>query len=298
MEQRPKARVRAVPIFSKLDKMQLHRIVSAAVSATFRGGDTIVSQGDMGDTMYIIERGRCDVLVGDTVVHKYSDGDSFGELSLLSDEARSASVVATSGEVVCMVLPASTIRPILEECWGKGELDRRERTLRRVPIFGPLARGELRRLSTQLERVEFPDTGFAIISEGEAGEDMYVISQGNCEAFTNEHGRVKEYGPGELQLQLVHSLLLLVRFIRASWLDHAISHADHRMSAGACRRLFRRAGCDGWIHRAPKSYCPHSASDSRQKEGSRMPAPGQEGRSADSDGRDRLHPRCDEQLRG
>jgi CRP-like cAMP-binding protein len=194
---RPKARVRAVPIFAKLDKMQLHRIVSASVSTTYRAGDTVVTQGDMGDAMYIIERGRCDVIVNGTVVHKLSDGDSFGELSLLSDEARSASIVAT-GEVLCMVLTAPLVGPILEQCWGsKGELERRERILRRVPIFGPLARGELRRLATQLERVHFPDGGFEIVTEGDVGRDMYVVAEGNCEAFTEEHGRVKEYCAGE-----------------------------------------------------------------------------------------------------
>jgi CRP-like cAMP-binding protein/Ca2+-binding EF-hand superfamily protein len=197
MERRPKVKIRAVPIFAKLDNVQLHRITASVVDTKFRAGNTIVQQGEMGDSMYIIDRGRCDVLVNNVVVHTMSDGDSFGELSMLSDEARSASIVAASEEVTCMMLSAALTRPFLEQCWGKGELDKREQTLRRVPMFSSLARGELRRLATQLERVQFPDTNVAIIAEGEVGKDMFVISKGNCEAFTVEHGRVKEYGPGD-----------------------------------------------------------------------------------------------------
>ena len=96
-----------------------------------------------------------------------------------------------------MMLSAALTRPLLEQWWGKGELNKREQTLRRVPMFSSLARGELRRLATQLEKVQFPDANVAIISEGEVGKDMFVISKGNCEAFTAEHGRVKEYGPGD-----------------------------------------------------------------------------------------------------
>eukprot|EP01043_Picozoa_sp_COSAG02_P038837 COSAG02_NODE_3025_length_7518_cov_30.632565_1_plen_947_part_00 len=197
MERRPKAKVRAVPIFAKLNNVQLHRITASGVDTKFRAGDTIVQQGELGDSMYIIDHGRCDVLVNDVVVHTMSDGDSFGELSMLSDEPRSASIVASSVEVTCMMLSAALTRPLLEQWWGKGELNKRECTLRRVPMFAKLARGELRRLATQLEKVQFPDTNVAIVSEGEDGKDMFVISKGNCEAFTAEHGRVKEYGPGD-----------------------------------------------------------------------------------------------------
>jgi signal-transduction protein with cAMP-binding, CBS, and nucleotidyltransferase domain len=173
----PKERIKAVPIFDKLNSMQLHRLASTAASKTFLDGEAIVQQGGAGDAMYIIEHGRGAASVeGVGVVQNYLPGDFFGELALLTGEARSASVHAT-GECICLVLHAAAVAPILDASWGQGELRRREELLQRVPIFEMLSQGELRRLATQLERVSFADNGVQIIGEGEIGEAMYVLRE-------------------------------------------------------------------------------------------------------------------------
>ena len=59
----------------------------------FRPGQTIIKQGEQGDMMYILERGRMDVFVDSKNVGNVPIAGCFGELALLYDVPRAATVV-------------------------------------------------------------------------------------------------------------------------------------------------------------------------------------------------------------
>ena len=67
----------------------------------FSLGDRVINEGDVGDTMYIIISGEFEVRRQDKVVAKLGVGDFFGEVALISDQKRNATVVCTQdGEVL------------------------------------------------------------------------------------------------------------------------------------------------------------------------------------------------------
>jgi CRP-like cAMP-binding protein len=89
-----------VPLFKSLSKRQLGRLSKVAHDHTFKEGENIVTQGETGVGLFVIVSGEA------SVVHKQPDGetavvnvlhptDFFGELALLSEGVRTASVVAT-----------------------------------------------------------------------------------------------------------------------------------------------------------------------------------------------------------
>jgi cGMP-dependent protein kinase len=67
-------------------------------SRTFASGEKIVTEGEVGDAMYIIREGKVDIFKASKKVRSIGQDNFFGERSVLLDEVRSATVVA-NGEV-------------------------------------------------------------------------------------------------------------------------------------------------------------------------------------------------------
>src|SRR5438128_1888668 len=88
-----------VAIFFTLPDNILHAIARRLAPASAAKGSVIVHQGDPGDTMFIVESGRCEVYVEESPGHTITialmgPDDFFGELALISEETRTASVRA------------------------------------------------------------------------------------------------------------------------------------------------------------------------------------------------------------
>jgi signal-transduction protein with cAMP-binding, CBS, and nucleotidyltransferase domain len=84
----------------------------------FEQGDYIFREGDLGTEMYVIHQGRVEILKriegGETQLAVFEQGDFFGELSLLDDEPRSASVRALEDTVVVAINGATFVQMLTE----------------------------------------------------------------------------------------------------------------------------------------------------------------------------------------
>ena len=75
--------------------------MKAMDTVKFKPGQTIIRQGDEGDSFYVIGAGTCDISIrGKGSVMKASRGVAFGELALLFNQPRAATVTAESDVVV------------------------------------------------------------------------------------------------------------------------------------------------------------------------------------------------------
>lgn len=87
-----------VPLLSSLTPYERSKIADALETQKFAPGDVIIREGDPGYSFFLLESGEADAYKGDSnnrVLH-YKKGDFFGELALLNDAPRAASVVASS----------------------------------------------------------------------------------------------------------------------------------------------------------------------------------------------------------
>jgi len=93
--------LKSVPLLQSLQDYQRNSICDALQPVIFQKGEVIIKQGDPGDIFYILEEGSAavtKVYVAETPpqeVLKYGPGDYFGELALLNNEPRAATVTAT-----------------------------------------------------------------------------------------------------------------------------------------------------------------------------------------------------------
>lgn len=92
--------LKSVNLLSSLEAYERSQIADALVAETCKKGDTIVKQDDPGDKFYIVEEGTLYALKNfgseEKRVMDYKPGDYFGELALLKNQPRAASVVVES----------------------------------------------------------------------------------------------------------------------------------------------------------------------------------------------------------
>jgi CRP-like cAMP-binding protein len=87
-------RLRQFPIFADVASRDLDELASRLRRARFAPGATVVREGDAGDAFYLVDSGQAEVLVGDRRVQILGGGTYFGEIALLLNVPRQATVRA------------------------------------------------------------------------------------------------------------------------------------------------------------------------------------------------------------
>ncbi|MBA3718302.1 MAG: MFS transporter [Actinobacteria bacterium] len=90
--------LREIAIFAPLPQAQIERVARELVPVHANAGETIVREGESGDRFYIVVDGTVEVSVGGEQVRTLGPGDHFGEIALLRDVPRTATVAA-AGDV-------------------------------------------------------------------------------------------------------------------------------------------------------------------------------------------------------
>lgn len=106
------------PILQLLEQEQVDKLLLHARLVRFGRREKVIEQGSNGDSMFILLSGEADVLVkangAETQVATYRNGDAFGEMSLLTGEPRSATVIARS-DCELWEIDKATLGEILQE---------------------------------------------------------------------------------------------------------------------------------------------------------------------------------------
>jgi hypothetical protein len=95
--------VAAVPLFEPLPPTSLEKLARAASAETVSPGTAVVTQGDRGDTFYVIVSGSFDVSSDGRLLRTLGPGDFFGEIALLRDVRRTATVSASADSVILAI---------------------------------------------------------------------------------------------------------------------------------------------------------------------------------------------------
>ncbi len=95
-------------LFSALDKSELELLSSQAVTRVFPKHSVIINEGDASDALYVVNSGRVKVFLGDEegkeiVLNTHGPGDYFGELAMLDNAPRSASVVTLEKASISLI---------------------------------------------------------------------------------------------------------------------------------------------------------------------------------------------------
>jgi CRP/FNR family cyclic AMP-dependent transcriptional regulator len=112
--------IRRVPLFAELSEPELEQVARLFKQRSFAAGETVAKEGSGGAAFYLIESGTAAVSVAGKERPDLGPGDYFGEIALIDEGARSATITA-SDELVCYGLTYWDFRPLVMEnaaiCW-------------------------------------------------------------------------------------------------------------------------------------------------------------------------------------
>jgi len=109
----PQELVQKVPLFSDLDKKDVQELANSMKERTFDAGDTIAVEGQSGIGFFIIEDGEASVSVGGEERATLKGGDYFGEVALIDDGARTATITAKT-QLKTYGITSWEFRPLVE----------------------------------------------------------------------------------------------------------------------------------------------------------------------------------------
>ncbi|KAF0697027.1 Aste57867_12255 [Aphanomyces stellatus] len=177
-------------LFSSLDEAEVQDIMHAMSNVTQAAGADVIVQGSPGNCFYILESGQCEIHVNGEVVGKYVGGDAFGELALLYNCPRAATIRALT-PVSLWTVDRTSFRKILATTASTMQLSRVQ-FLQNVDLLQRLSNNQLQKVAAALKLEQFSD-GSYIIKQGEEGHTFYIVVEGTvlCTTSATHDGKEK-----------------------------------------------------------------------------------------------------------
>ncbi len=168
-------------MFSALDEKDLKTVINAMEEKIFNKDDIVIKQGDDGDVLYLLDTGKLDCYKRfnnnekDTFLKTYLPGEAFGELALLYNAPRAATIIATEN---CKMwsLDRATFNHIVKDASMK-KREMYEKFLRSVEILKSIDAYEINQISDALKCRKYK-SGEKIITKDEIGEEFYMLEEG------------------------------------------------------------------------------------------------------------------------
>lgn len=199
-QQRLKAAVAGNFLFAPLDDEQSEQVLGALQEKVIPAKDIkVITQGDVGDYFYVVERGSFDIYVNQsgkaeagaeglgTKVGKVGPGGSFGELALMYNAPRAATVISTEPSTLWALDRVTFRRILMDSAFQRRRMY--EGFLEEVPLLSSLTPYERSKIADALETKKYPP-GTKIITEGEVGEHFYIVESGEAEVYLRAKGTV------------------------------------------------------------------------------------------------------------
>lgn len=162
-------------IFSSLDEEGIFSVLADMKKYAMGAGLMVFEQGAQGHNFYVVTSGECEVIVNGKVVNYITTGQSFGELALLHNSTRTATITTTTP---CNLWGID--RKSFNQAVRSVNISNYSENLafiESVPLFNVLNPSEKDCLVQSLTDQKF-EPGQRIVNEGDPGELFYLIKEG------------------------------------------------------------------------------------------------------------------------
>mmetsp|Transcript_17686 Transcript_17686/g.62267 ORF Transcript_17686/g.62267 Transcript_17686/m.62267 type:complete len:387 (-) Transcript_17686:165-1325(-) len=167
-------------LFRTLEGDQLELLIDVMVAKEYKNGEEIITQGAAGDYYYVLDSGTCDIHKDSVLVLQVSFGMGFGELALMYDAPRAATVTATS-DVKAWAIDRVSFKQVMMGTTTK-KRDLYKSFLEGVELLSTLTEKERLTVADALQPFTF-EAGADVIKEGDTDADrFYIVEEGELKA--------------------------------------------------------------------------------------------------------------------
>ncbi|MFA5188353.1 MAG: cyclic nucleotide-binding domain-containing protein [Patescibacteria group bacterium] len=182
-----------VPLFYGIEPQWISVLLSSGKIEEFPAGSVILEQGSPGKEFYVILGGTALVIIDNEEFTQLSSGDFFGELSVTKNCPCTATIKARSPLRV-LAIPKEISNRILKEPLLAKRLAKTHKyrpIIMDIALFRGLDAPSYIQISQEIqEELHEPDT--YIVTQGERGDDFYIITEGKAKVMLEENGGVRE----------------------------------------------------------------------------------------------------------
>uniref|UniRef100_A0AAR2JLI5 cAMP-dependent protein kinase type II-alpha regulatory subunit n=1 Tax=Pygocentrus nattereri TaxID=42514 RepID=A0AAR2JLI5_PYGNA len=194
-------------LFKTLEKEQFAEVLDAMFEVLVKPQEHIIDQGDDGDNFYVIERGVYDIVVKmkdgvSRCVGKYDNKGSFGELALMYNTPRAATIIATQPciKYTCTLMwndRATFHRLIVKNNAKKRKMY--EAFIECVPLLKSLELSERMKIVDVLGARAYKD-GEQIIKQGDEADCFYIVESGAVKILIKSKTKAGQRGNEEVEV--------------------------------------------------------------------------------------------------
>ncbi|EKX46270.1 hypothetical protein GUITHDRAFT_50426, partial [Guillardia theta CCMP2712] len=169
-------------LFGELDLKYQELVAEAFALGRYSKGEVVIQQGDEGNIFYVVQSGKLSILKreggGDVPLFKgtYGPGDSFGELALMHNQPRAASILVESETCWLWQVHRRSIQTFIKSI-AKYEKSITEQLLSQVPAMSGLPPDVMTNILDSVQLTRFRD-GDVIVGKGQAADKLYVLIEG------------------------------------------------------------------------------------------------------------------------
>lgn len=192
-------------MFAHLDEKDLNVVIDAMEEKIYDEGATVIKQGDDGAELFLVGEGTLDCYKvfkkGEPAkkLREYEPGEAFGELALLYNAPRAATINAKTNAVLYS-LDRDTFNLIVKDSAAK-KREKYEQSLKNVKVLDSVSAYERSQIADAIKEEHYR-TGDYIIRQGDLGDTFYMVFEGEAVAkkVFEDGGAEKEvmqYKPGD-----------------------------------------------------------------------------------------------------
>eukprot|EP01016_Furgasonia_blochmanni_P014051 TRINITY_DN1726_c0_g1_i1.p1 TRINITY_DN1726_c0_g1~~TRINITY_DN1726_c0_g1_i1.p1 ORF type:complete len:288 (+),score=96.16 TRINITY_DN1726_c0_g1_i1:1-864(+) len=165
-KRRIKERLSQAFMFEALDEKDKQIVINAMEEKKFKPGDVIINQGDDGDNLYVVDTGELDCFRKfkkdgeSTFVKKYGPGDAFGELALLYNAPRAATIKAVT-PCILFALDRECFNHIVKDASAK-KREKYENFLSKIEILESMDAYERAKIADALRPMKFKPQEYVV----------------------------------------------------------------------------------------------------------------------------------------